>query len=430
MPCRPRRPVGATVPTPRLANATRGQLTTTDPTLEQADRIGSKLSVALRSAAIALATVTTAAPARAGDAAAVDAATSNLEAAIASSQPRPVRRAIDEAEAALATPIGLIPAETLRRLRIAELTAAEVGLSGQERLDAWRALLRVAPDLDPQALGFVGAAADRGYAVAAELRVGSAARINPPEPRREVRVYVDGVELRRGDRQAPGPHLVQAACPRDGVRSVWSTLEPGPALETLCPGGLGAVVATDEDAEWAELGGPVFGVPSTVATSSPAPAQAAPPAPTPSGPAQARPPTVAPEPSRQRPARPDAAAGHRALTGIVEFGLPVRVAAQLSPPAVPALRATAGVAVYGLRVQSFEAGLGAATATGWGAQARFGWGVGWIDGGPQPTRLAGLELVRRRAAGPSWSGSLGGVIVRFGPLPLLAAPTATVGVSF
>ncbi|MEC7948418.1 MAG: hypothetical protein VX265_12695 [Myxococcota bacterium] len=137
------------------------------------------------------------------------------------------------------------------------------GRSAARGMDAWRAALVVAPDLEWDT-GLLGEGDDWSLFLALRGEVSSRQRVDVgvPAATGAATVHVDGVQMHAGDKVVSGNHLGQITCDDGTVHGIWTTLMPPPDWLALCPGGVDTtvVVAAPAEDDWGDMA-PAFGTP-------------------------------------------------------------------------------------------------------------------------------------------------------------------------
>lgn len=137
------------------------------------------------------------------------------------------------------------------------------GRSAERGMDAWRAALVVAPDLQWDT-GLLGEGDDWSIFLALRGEVSSRQRVDVgvPAATGAATVHVDGVRMHAGDKVVSGSHLGQITCDDGTVQGTWTTLMPPPDWLALCPNGVDTtvVVAAPADDDWGDMA-PAFGTP-------------------------------------------------------------------------------------------------------------------------------------------------------------------------
>ncbi len=129
------------------------------------------------------------------------------------------------------------------------LGAAHWSLGEQDdAMDAWRAALRVAPELSwDDALPAEGDADAVFEALRREVRGRPRTVVGVPADLGSTRLFVAGQPATPELALPEGSYLVQASCPDGVLRSRWWRSDKPLRAEKSCPGGLGEAMAVAED---------------------------------------------------------------------------------------------------------------------------------------------------------------------------------------
>jgi hypothetical protein len=199
----------------------------------------------------------------------LDDAVSSARAAIQDGNDKGAVSALKDLEALAAGSAGVVKQARLGEALLLRGAALHRrgGRNEAKGMDAWRAALVVAPELEWDT-GLLGEGDDWSVFLALRGEVASREKldIGVPEATGVATVHLDGLRVRAGDTAPSGLHLGQITCDDGSVFGEWSDLSPAPDWLALCPGGVdtSVVVAAPDDDDWGDLA-PAFGAPEPAA---------------------------------------------------------------------------------------------------------------------------------------------------------------------